>query len=224
MVLRPDEEANQAEIQRDRDFRSNVGSSLKSGAKALGAAAVGGAAYASPLASRIMPFLSQYVPSEMSVKGISKISPMVGDFLKRGQNMGLPIEEGLDYLRSQFSEKAPPKESRSIIEQYDPELQKYISENLKKGMSLVEAGQKALKHERFSKVIKDLIRDHKASWSSILSTVFGGGQQQPEQQMQPPEQQAQAPQQAPQQAAQQQGAGRQRLAAARQRGQQALGG
>lgn len=187
MVLRPDEEANASVMERDKRFNANVGSAAKTVGSLAATAAT--AAYGGPLAARLAPFFSKYIPVDFALKGISKVSPKIGDFLKRGMNVGLPIEEGLKYVQEKFlggqeTERNEPKDDRNIIQQYDPELYSYLEQSVKKGIPLAQAGEKAFGHDRFSRIIKDLVKDHKTSWSSILQTVFGGSQGQQQQQQQ----------------------------------------
>jgi len=179
MVLRPDEIANQSDISRDENFRSNVKSGLKTGA-AIGIGAAGG------LGSRILPFLSSYVPMDLAMKGINKVAPQVGAFLKKGQSMGLDLKSGLDYLKTQIKE---PEEERNIIQKESPELHQFLDQHIKSGRNPIEAGALAQIDEKFKSVIKKLEKSHNTRWSSIIESIFGGGQtaqpQQAQQQRQP---------------------------------------
>ena len=227
MIMRPDEKANQSEIERDERFRSNVNKGVATAAS-LGSAAVGAG-----VAGRIMPFLSKYVPVDLAMKGISKISPKLGDFLKRGQSMGLNVEEGLSYVKDQLTpKKEEPKEQRNIIEQYSPELHQFIISEMQQGRSPMEAGALASMEGKstkgFKSAIDKIVKDHKAPWSAILQTVYGdqgvkkGQQQQPNQ---PHPNSAKGQQMARQEAAQQQpGQGQAALMAILQKLQQSRGG
>jgi hypothetical protein len=173
-MMRPDEQANQAEIERDERFRSN----LKRG---VGAAAsiAGGAA-----ASRIMPFLSEYVPVDLALKGLSKVSPHIADFLKRGQSAGLDIKEGMNYVKDlmkpqETKQETPAPEKKNIVEQYSPELHQYIVEETKKGRPLLQVAALAQlggKKGSFKKAIEQMEKDHKTPWSSIVESIYGGTQ------------------------------------------------
>lgn len=173
MVLRSDESANEAEIQRNQ----KLGSNIKKGV--VSAASLGGIAAGGPLASKIMPFLSKYVPVDLAIKGISKINPKIGEFLKKGQSMGLNVEEGFDFVKEKLGgdkQNTRAEEKRNIIQQYSPELHSFISEEVKKGRSPIEAGALAQVHDKFKKVIKKLTDDHKTDFQSILSTIYGEAQ------------------------------------------------
>ena len=190
--MRPDEEANKSEINRDKRFRSNV-------SKGVGAAGTlaGGA-----ITARIMPFLSELIPSDLAMKGLSRISPKLGDFLRKGQSMGLKIKEGLRYVKEEIQPKEKTKDSRNIIEQYSPELHQFILDQIQQGRSHIEAGALAQLESKGSKGFKSVIdkitKDHKAPWSAILQTVYGQGQEaaQQAQKIQPTQQQGGQGQQA----------------------------
>jgi hypothetical protein len=171
MILRSDEEANQAEVERDRKLRGNIGKGI-SAASSLATAAI-----ASPLASKVMPFLNQYIPPALAMKGIEKVSPKLGSFLKKGQKMGLDVQEGLDFIKDKFDgeKKESPKENRNIIQQYSPELHQFIDQQVKSGRSAIEAGAIAQADKRFSGIINKLSKDHKTPWSNILESVYGKG-------------------------------------------------
>lgn len=175
MVLRSDELANEAEMDRDQKFRSGINRTAAT-AVSLGAGTAGGA-----LASKLMPFLSRYVPTDLAIKGISKVSPRVGDFLKKGQGMGLDVQEGLNFIKDKIgsSEKSatPPKQDKNVVEQYSPELHQFILGEIKNGRSPIEAGALASMERKgapnFKSVISKITKDHNTSWSGILESVYG---------------------------------------------------
>lgn len=167
--LRPDEQANLSEIERAESRDSN----LKKGIKLATSLSLG---------SKVLPFLNEYIPADLAMKGISKVAPKVGEFLKKGTASGLNLKDGLDYLKNEFtsqeSKKQPAKENRNIIEQYSPELHQFIDEQVKNGRSPLEAGALAQHDKRFSNIISKLSKDHKTPWSGILQTVYGNIQSQ----------------------------------------------
>jgi alkylated DNA nucleotide flippase Atl1 len=187
MVLRPDEEANLKEIERDKRFRSTLS---HAGAAGIGLATGLGA---SSLGTRLLPFLSEHIPLNLAMKGINKISPKLGKFLKDGQSMGLNVKEGLDFIK----DKIGSKEQRNIIEQYSPELHNFLKQEIGQGRAPIEAAALATlpKSGRdFTKAIKQLEKDHKTSFQQIVQSIFGTAQQ--SQQQMPQQMQPEAPQQA----------------------------
>jgi len=122
--MRADEKASAYEIDKARR-RDEL---LKKGSKSLAGLAVGGAGLA--LSSKIVPFLSDLIPVDLAVKGISKINPKLGDFLKRGMAQGLNAKDGLNFLREQLSPKKEKKESE--MAQSAPEMDQPIPESEKK--------------------------------------------------------------------------------------------
>lgn len=171
MIIRPDEKAVQSEVERDQQFRRNVGAGIGTAVGVSTALGAGGAT------SRIIPFLSKMVPVDLAMKGLAKVSPKLGDFLKRGQSMGLNIEEGIQYLRDNIgTKKEPAKDNRSIIEQYSPELHQFLSQQISGGRPPIEAAAIAYHDKRFSGIIQKLTKDHKTPWSQIIEVVYGSGQ------------------------------------------------
>jgi len=205
-MLRPDERANAAEIERDKNIRKNISTGAKT---AIG---VGTALASSSIAPRVMSFLNEYISPDLAMKGISKISPELGSFLNRGVKAGLNLEDGLEFIKEKMTDKQePPKESRNIIQQYSPELHQFIDQEVRKGRKPIEAGAIAQADKRFKDIISKLTKDHQTPWSNILESVYGGGEQA-------------LPPQNPQQPQQQSGQGQQALMAILQKIQQSRGG
>jgi hypothetical protein len=55
------------------------------------------------LLKKLSPLLNDLVPEDIALKGIEKLSPKIGQFLKRGLASGLPLAGGLSFLRSAMS-------------------------------------------------------------------------------------------------------------------------
>lgn len=141
------------------------------------AASVAGAASFAPVLARAAPFLSQYIPEDLAIKGLSKISPNLGKFVKDSLGGGFDFNEVKDFIGEQInqSKEEPAKENRSILEQYSPELHAFIKEKIAKGVSPIQAATEAMNNKKFMNVIKKITQDHKAPWSSIVESVFGSG-------------------------------------------------
>jgi hypothetical protein len=176
--LRSDENAANSEIERSQNRDSKLKKTLGTGV-ALGSAVIGGG-----LASRVLPLLNEYVPADLALKGINKLSPQLGKLLKNGVSQGLNLREGFNFLKDQIlskeeSQKQPkeqPKENRNIIEQYSPELHQVISQEIKKGRSPIEATNRAVfENKKFESIIKKIMQDHKTPWSTIIESIYGKG-------------------------------------------------
>ena len=214
--LRPDEMATESDIRKSQGRTSAIRSGLET------ATSAGTYGLASKAAMKILPFLSEYIPADLALKGINKVMPGVGTFLKNGMKQGLTLKSGLDFLKDELTKTEPAKqnENTNIIQQVSPELHQFIDEQLKRGRSPLEAGAIAQNDKRFSDAISKLTKAHKSPWSSILQTVYGG--QQPQQQNQGT--QESAAQQQPGQPSNQPGQGQQALMDILQKIQQARGG
>jgi hypothetical protein len=167
----------------------------KSFAKAaLGSLGAIGAASFSPILARAAPFLSEYIPENLAIKGLSKVNQKLGSFVQQAMDKGYDFKEVKDFLGNQISQSQPAKDDKNIIQQYSPELHEFISQQVSGGRSPIEAGAIAQNDKRFGDAIKKLTKDHKTPWSSIIQSVYGSEgvqksqnaqQQQPSQQGQP---------------------------------------
>lgn len=160
--MRPSEQAALSKIQQEERFDRGTKTAINLG---VGLTGLG-------LSSKIMPLLSKYIPADLAMKGINKISPKIGRFLQKGASLGLNVEEGLDFLKNQFDQSKNTKENRSIIEQYSPELSQFMSQEIKNGRTPIQAAAIAQNERKFSDVIKKMSKDHKTNWSSIVESVF----------------------------------------------------
>lgn len=153
------------------------------GKTAVGTAlGVAGASALPKVIEKISPFLSEYIPTDLAIKGISKVSPEIGSFLQRGQKAGLDIKEGIDFLTGKIEEvkQTQTKDDRNVIEKYSPELFQWIKDKVGKGTPVLQAAALArlpTTGQNFDKVIKKMEADNKADWSSIVESVFGTEQQ-----------------------------------------------
>jgi len=195
-MMRPDEQANASEISRDQSNRQM----LRRGIGSISGLAVGGAS------ARIMPFLSEHLPMDLAMKGLSKVAPGVADFLKKGQSAGLDIKQGMEFVKEKLTPREESKqESRNLIEQYSPELHHFISQHIKSGKTHLQAGGLARLERKgekgFKSIIDKITKEHGASWEDILESVYGGSQNQSQSAQNPmqntslqqPAQQKQAP-------------------------------
>lgn len=177
MVLRSDEMANREQEERDQKFRGNIGKGVKT------AATIGAATVAPAIASRLAPFFSEFIPMDLAMKGISKISPKLGEFLQKGQSKGLDIKEGLDFLKNKImpgqqdneSSKKAEVEDENIITQYSPKLFSLIQKSMEGGRTIEEVEGIARSPEhKFDKTIKNMENSLGMTFYDIVRSVFGG--------------------------------------------------
>lgn len=145
--------------------------------KALAVGSLVGASSFAPILARAAPLLSEYIPQDLAVKGLSKINPKFGSFIKSAIGGGYGFDEIKSFIGDQIKEsqnEQPVKDNRNIIEQYSPELFNFIKDQISQGRTPVEAGALAqLPKSQFLPTIKKIEQDHKTPWSSILQSVFG---------------------------------------------------
>lgn len=172
---------------------------------ALTAAGGGVAKLGSQAASKLIPgitaLLNAHVPDNLSQKGLSKVDPRFGKFIQGALDAGHTYDEVRQFIgnKIQQQEQPPeaPKQNRNIIEQHSPELHQFILEQIQNGRSPLEAAALASLESTgkkgFKKIIDRITKEHKAPWSAIIETVYGGQQQQAQQPQNAPNQQQQAP-------------------------------
>lgn len=196
--LRPDEKSTNAQIEKSRGRDQAVKSGLKAAASALtGAGAIG-------LSSKIAPFLSQYISPEIAVKGISKVSPKIGEFLQKGMAMGLPVQEGLDFVKENLGgvkqdiKKGSGPKNINVLGQFSPELQQFVEEKIQSGKSPDHAAALAMNQAELSDIVRGVEAKTKKRFTEFVREIYEGkavDQGQSQAALQNPSQGMQAPQQ-----------------------------
>lgn len=180
--MRASEQVAEGRIRGIKESDERIKGGLRTFGK-LASTAVGATTLASgaALSAKIAPFLSEYITPELALKGISKVSPKFGDALRRGMKDGLSLESGLDFLKESIKkpkEQENAQQSGNVIEQYSPELHEFISSEIEKGRSPIEAGAAAELNGKFKNAIGKLTKDHKSPFSALLQTVYGSDKKQ----------------------------------------------
>jgi hypothetical protein len=197
MTFQPYQEASE-EIKRQQEAPGKI---LKKAA-ILAPSVVG----AGSIATRALPFLSQYIPENIMQKGLSKIDPRFGKFITGAQNAGHAIDDIKDFLKekiepSEEGNKEKPPEQRNIIQKYSDNLYEYMRDMIEvAGNTPQQAAIKAKKFQppKFQKIMSQIEKDYKSDWVSIVESIFGKGdmgqqaQQQPQAQPMQPQTQSQA--------------------------------
>ena len=162
---------------------------------ALGVASAAGAATFAPVLARAAPFLSEYIPQDLAMKGLSKVHPKLGSFVKQAMDSGYDFSEAKDFLGDQIKQsQEPAKQDKNIIEQESPELHSFIDQAIRAGRKPIEAAAIAQNDKRFGSIIQKLMKAHKTPWSSIIESSYGNGEMaQPTQQQAPGASPEQAP-------------------------------
>lgn len=148
--------------------------------KALKTAASIGTSVASAYAggatlSRVLPFLSNYIPQNIATKGLEKIDPRFGKFINTALSAGKSFDEIKDFIKDKAQGAEEPKDNRNIIQQYSDQLAAFLENHIKNGRQPLEAGALAQLDPKFQKIINKIEKDHKSPWSSILQSIYGKG-------------------------------------------------
>lgn len=127
---------------------------------------------------RILPLLSKYIPQDLAIKGLNKLSPHFGNFINKSLQEGASFDTIRDFLRgkAEGEQQKPAQETRNVIEQYSPDLHQFIASEVSAGRPVLEAGALAQANPKFKTTIKQIEKDNKANWSAILQSIYGGGQ------------------------------------------------
>lgn len=183
--MQPYQKASQVSKEREERF-------FDIGKKALGTAAGIATSYAGGIAaSKVIPFLNQYIPTELMKKGLNHIDKRFGKFINKAEESGYDIDEIKDFLKGKAEEggQKPAKEEQNIIQQYSPELFEFMKERISSGETPLQAAAAASVQNNFSPAISKMQKDHKTGWGKIAETVFGNqpmaqsqGAQQPQMQ------------------------------------------
>lgn len=167
---RPSEQASISRIQQEKQGERNIKSGLNLAASA--GLAYGGTA----IASKVIPFLSEHIPSYLAVKGINKISPKLGSWLEKGIEKGLPIEEGLSFLKEKLTGEPSKKKNMNLnfIGQISPELQEYIESEIQSGKSVDHAAATAMIKPEFLEIAKGIEQQSKKRFTALVREIYEG--------------------------------------------------
>lgn len=162
---------------------------LAKGALAVGSAVAGATSFA-PVLARAAPFLSQYIPENLAIKGLSKISPQFGAFIKSAMDGGYDFSQVKDFIGDQIKQSDQPKEDRNIIQQYDDKLFEALKMKIDKGFTPAQALSLVDIFPHHKKSIEKIEKAHKVPFLNIVEQIFGGPNQakqsQQQEAMQPP--------------------------------------
>lgn len=162
--MRPDEAYLEGiRKQQQEDSSPGVVSSLTSLAKG----AVGSFAGLGTVAA-LSPWLNEYLPIDLAIKGISHVSPKLGSFLKKGQKFGLDVKEGIDFIRNKVGE-----DKSNFVQREHPDLHQFMQQEMTSGRTPEEAAGLAYLQKRDQ--IDSLIKKFNKPWMTIVEEVYGKG-------------------------------------------------
>lgn len=178
--------------------------------KALGTAVAIGASLAgtNALTSRILPFLSSYVPGNLMRKGLEKVSPRIGKFVDTAINNGFSLDEVRDFLSSKFadgsaerpqetqSQTSPEINQHNTLQDFEtnyPDIAGALARTMQNGQSPQAAAAIIKQSSPFSKSIKKLESDVGKNFVDYVIELFGNQEplNQPQQMQQPSQEQMQ---------------------------------
>lgn len=168
---------------------------LAKNALAIGST-LGTAASFAPMLARAAPFLSEYIPENLAIKGLSKISPKFGSFVKGAMDEGFDFKEIKDFIGGKIKESQEMKSSKSPIRGYSEELMDQIEDSIAKGMSPGNAARNQHLIGKYNDIIKKIEKDYKTPFDKVIEDMFSEGNNQNQNKMEQSQQQTnQQPQQ-----------------------------
>lgn len=89
----------------------------------------------SAIYGRIAPFLSKYIPTDLAVKGITKINPTLGKFVGGAIANGTNFEDVANFVKDKFGNKEEGKGTSPLdeLEQISPRITGWIKKALEVG-------------------------------------------------------------------------------------------
>jgi hypothetical protein len=166
--MQPYQEATQ-EIKRQGELPLDL--AKKGVSMAAGAAT---AYFGSSAVSKVLPFLSKYVPQDIAIKALNKINPGYGKFINKALEAGQTFEDVQEFIGNKIQE-GKPKEDKNVIQQYSPELFNFIQGEVQKGRPILETVSMANTLDKFKPIIKKITADHKTPFANIVQSIFGVG-------------------------------------------------
>lgn len=161
------------EIQRQGELPHKL---LKTASSLVGTgatAAAGGLAL-----KRVLPLLSSYIPQDLAIKGLSKVDSRFGNFISKAMEGGKTWDEIKGFIEEKASSAAPKEQNEkklNIIQQYSPELDEFIMDQIGKGRALKTIKAQLLTNEK--KTISKIEKDTGKRIDDILEEIYGSGQQ-----------------------------------------------
>lgn len=191
------------------------GKALSAISKTAAGLAGGGA-----ILNRIMPFLNSHISPELAKKGISKIDPRLGKFIQGSLNQGNSMEEVTEFIKEKATGEKSSKikeDRKNLIEEHAPEVYEILKDKIGQGLKPLAVAFQLSQDANFKNKIEDLQKKTGSPFSQLVTSIFGGQEEQQGQSSKP--QQMQEAQQI--QGQTQQGQGTQNLMAALQAAAQA---
>lgn len=136
-----------------------------------------GAASFAPVLARAAPFLSSYLTEDMAIKGLSKVSPKFGSFIKSAMNAGKSFDEVRDFIGEKVQESQKSTDmSDHPVEKLAPALHQFLKQEIGKGRKPIQALAVA-KVNGHGKDIEKISKKIGKNLSEMIDQLYGGEQQ-----------------------------------------------
>lgn len=149
------------------------------------------------IASKILPFLNQFIPNDLRQKALTKIDPRLGSFYQQAEDYGFDQNQILDFMKNKFTEEkktSEPSEHPLIAQAKDfetnyPDIIKALMGYINQGQTPQAAAAIIKQSSPFNQKIKKIEKDTGKNFVDFILELMGGDQQgqaqlQPQQQAQ----------------------------------------
>jgi hypothetical protein len=156
----------------------------------------GSLASSAALGAKVLPFLSNFIPRDIAMKGISKVSPALGGFVNKAIGTGHSEEDVMDFVKNKIvgaeQSNEPAKDERNVIEKRSKFLFDFLKDKIGRGLSPFSAASNAKAEKKYRQEIQELEEQNKTPFENIVESVFGGAlpKNQNQQPMQPDQMQS----------------------------------
>jgi hypothetical protein len=126
-------------------------------------------------ATKVLPFLSKYIPENLAMKGLSKLDPRFGKFIQGAQERGFSFDDIKDFMGEKIQSGEGEKEKENILSKYDPMLDKVLRYYIdQKGLTPSQAATHAeVREPKLKKIIEQVKKDFKnKNFAEIVENAY----------------------------------------------------
>lgn len=109
-MMVPYKDASDELINRDE----NINNTFKGAAKTALSLATGGA-----LLPKVLPLLSKYIPTDLAIKGLSKIDGRFGKFFRGMETLGKSKEDAMDFVRDKVNKDPELDKKQESLDKFN---------------------------------------------------------------------------------------------------------
>lgn len=133
---------------------------------------------------KVQAFLSNFLPENISEKGLRSVDPRMSSFITAAQQSGYTFDEIKNLISQKVGNDQPSQAQpqaaqagtqKNPIEKIAPDLHAFMMQEIQKGRTPLQAGALAemgVGNKSFGSAIQKLKKDLNLSWSQIVEDVY----------------------------------------------------